>query len=202
MLLEKIPAPGGAGGSARAALRLATDSTHHRMHGLDPFARIAEGRLPVGQYRSLLQSLFRFHSAVGRAARQSGWRRISSALPRLALLRSDLDFLGGEVPGPADWHPGTGEAVLGALYAAEGSMLGGRVIARQLDYVFGSGQPGRRFFIGDKQDGKNWSRLLAVLEETCARPPALDAAIRGALGTFDWFEQCVTVPVDPPVLSI
>lgn len=116
---------------------------------------------------------------------------ISSALPRLALLRSDLDFLGGEVPGPVDWHPGTGEAVLGALYAAEGSMLGGRVIARQLDSMFGAGQQGRRFFIGDKSDRPNWSRLLAVLEETCAHPPALDAAIRGAICTFDWFEQCV-----------
>jgi heme oxygenase (biliverdin-IX-beta and delta-forming) len=189
MLVEKSRAQSGT--SVRAALRLATESAHLRAHGLGPFARIAAGRLPLGQYRSLLKSLFTFHSAVGTAARHSGWSSLSSASSRLALLRSDLAFLGGDVPAPVDWSPGTGEAMLGALYVAEGSMFGGRVIARQLDYIFGPEFSGRRFFIGRHSDEEIWSQLLAVLEEACETPSALEAAIDGARRTFDWFEECV-----------
>lgn len=178
--------------SARAALRRASDASHQRMHDLEPFAQIAAGTLPIIQYRLLLQALFRFHSAIGEASRRSVWGRLSSAPQRLDLLRSDLAVLGGAVPEPVcDWQAGTGEAMLGALYVAEGSMLGGRVIARQLDYAFGSNQQGRRFFSGDKGDRANWSALLMVLEDRCTHPGPLSAAISGTCQTFDWFEQCV-----------
>lgn len=191
MFIARVQTP--AQTSARAALRGATDASHQKMHGILPFVQIAAGTLPISQYCFLLQSLFRFHSAVGREARRSGWTRLSSAEQRLALLRSDLSFLGEAVPDPVDdWQVGTGEAILGALYAAEGSMFGGRVIAGQLDYIFETKAEGRRFFIGDKCDRGNWIRLLEVLEERCDDPSALCDAKSGALRTFDLFEQLVT----------
>ena len=142
--------------SARAALRQATDATHQRMHGLEPFAQISEGTLTISQYRQLLQSLFLFHSAVGQVARRGGWSVLSNSTQRLDLLRSDLAYLGGVLPVPdLTWQPGPREAVLGARYAAEGSMMGGRVIAPN-SINADSNQEGRRFFIGDNSHRSNW----------------------------------------------
>ena len=178
--------------SVRAALRRSSDASHQRMHGLKPFALIAAGSLPMSGYRSLLSSLFIFHSAVRAEAHIAGWSQLSSAGRRLDLLRGDLIFLGGKVPSrKCVWQAGPREAALGALYAAEGSMLGGRVISRLLDYAFGTGRDGRQFFIGDQCDGRNWAKLIQVLEARCARADALDAAIAGALRTFDLFEECI-----------
>ena len=70
-------------------------------------------------------------------------------------------------------------------------MVGGRVIAGQLDYIFGSAPDGRRFFIGSPGDRARWRTLLAALEEHCATAGAVDRAIGGALFAFDLFEQCV-----------
>ena len=196
MLLVKVR--GSENTSARSALRQATDASHQRMHGLAPFAQIAEGTLPIDQYGQLLQSLFLFHSAVGRVASCGGWSMLSSSAQRLGLLRLDLAYLGNVVPAPDfAWQAGPREAVLGALYAVEGSTMGGRVIARQLDFAFGSNEDGRRFFIGDKGDRSNWLRLMGMLEATCDTPRALNAAIDGATRTFDWFEQCITQANDP-----
>lgn len=181
--------------SARSALRSASDAAHQRMHGLEPFTKIASGTLPVDEYRRLLQSLYLFHSAVGEAADKGGWSRVSSAQRRLELLRSDLSALGGAVPVPVSgWDAGAGKAVLGSLYVAEGSMLGGRVVARQLDFLCGSQEDGRRFFVGDACDRANWSHLTKVLEDQCSQSPALSEAIDGACRTFDWFEQCIVAP--------
>ncbi len=178
---------------ARAALRLATNDTHQRMHGLKPFAQIAVGKLSTGQYRNLLRSLFVFHSAVSQIARNAGWLCLSSSKTRLQLLQSDLAFLGSPVPTfIPEWQPGPCEAVLGALYAAEGSMLGGRVIARQLDYLFGSKVEGRGFFVGGPDDRTNWASLIRVLEETCAHGRSLDLAVSGALRTFELFERNIS----------
>lgn len=66
------------GSGSRAALRLATSEMHQRMHGLQPFAQIAVGALAIERYRDLLEALFVFHSAVGQAARNSGWSHLSS----------------------------------------------------------------------------------------------------------------------------
>jgi heme oxygenase len=189
VLLPKVRAHEGT--SVRAELRRACDASHQRMHGLEPFLQIAAGTLPMSRYQLVLLSLFEFHSAVARVAKHSEWPELSSAERRLNMLRSDLAFLGVPVPAlTAKWDAGGGEAVLGALYAAEGSMLGGRVIARQLDYLFNSQVEGRRFFIGDVSDRAHWAQLLMVLEARCTERGALNAAIRGALRTFDLFEQC------------
>jgi heme oxygenase len=178
--------------SARERLRRATDAAHQRLHSLEVFAAIADGTLTVDGYRGLLQSLFLFHSTVGAGAADYGWSALSSAPRRRALLQRDLRFFG--LAGPsvtAAWLPRSPHATLGALYAAEGSIFGGRVIAGQLDFLLGSSLDGRRFFVGFDGDGQRWGELLAVIETQCATKAALDQAIEGALFAFDLFEQCV-----------
>lgn len=163
------------------------------MHHLDVFEAIADGSLTPARYGRLLQSLMVFHALVGAGAALAGCRSLSSAARRLVLLDSDLRSLGHAPPTPATaWRPRSRPAALGALYAAEGSMLGGRVIAGQLDFLFGAGLRGRRFFIGSKADGGRWRNLLAVLETECSADKPLAEAIDGASFAFGLFEQCVT----------
>ncbi len=177
----------------RAALRTATHATHERMHRLEPFLAILDGRLYLDKYLPLIQSLLVYHSAIASAAAQCGLADLSNAESRLALLESDLRSVGG-VPlrQSFGWQPATPELALGALYSAEGSMLGGRVIAAQLDYLFGSVSAGRQFFLGSRNDNANWRRLLSALEERCTTASALDETISGALFGFKLFGRCIS----------
>lgn len=178
--------------SVRDRLRAATMGAHERAHGLDAFAAISNGTLTADRYRELLKSLLAFHAIIGFGAAAYGWSSLSSAPQRLALLQRDLLFMGGAAPpNAAAWTLRSQYAALGALYAAEGSMLGGRVIAGQLDFLFGAGVDGRRFFTGSKGDGTRWRTLLDVLKTRCRANGPLDEAIGGALFAFSLFEQCV-----------
>lgn len=181
----------------RAALRNATHAIHMRMHGLEQFQDIANARLPLDDYLQLLQSLLAYHSAISVGAARFGLAGLSSGARRLGLLSADIRSLGGvPLEQRVDWQPRTLEGALGGLYAAEGSMLGGRVIAGQLDYLFGATSPGRSFFIGTADDAANWRRLLALLELRCAASHDLQCTIEGALFSFELFEQRVRVPGD------
>jgi heme oxygenase len=178
--------------SVRAALRSATNAIHQRMHGLEPFAAIADGTLSVEHYPRLLQSLLLFHSTIGAAADRHGLSHLSCAAARTELLRSDLRHLGGGMrPSLITWLPGSALETLGALYVAEGSMMGGPVIGRQLDYLFGDSLDARQFFLGAHDGWAGWRALITDLENQCATPAALDQAVRGALSAFTLFEQCV-----------
>jgi heme oxygenase (biliverdin-IX-beta and delta-forming) len=178
---------------ARGVLRDATAAVHTRLHRAAPFAALADGRLNRRGYATLLGSLLAFHRAVapgtlrGRAA--IGDRRDRGA--RLARLEADLAHLGGapirSIAAPA-WNDN--EAV-GCLYVVEGSMLGGKLIHRQLDYLFGRESAGRSFFGGTADDGRRWRELCDRLETYGATDDRLAAMASGAVATFALFETCL-----------
>src|SRR5690606_35260103 len=86
----------------------------------------------------------------------------------------------------------TGEAQrLGWRYVVEGSIFGGRVIYRQLDYLFGDEEAGRSFFRGTSAGTRQWQALCAELEHAGAAPAAVDAMIEGALDAFALFLSTV-----------
>ena len=162
------------------------------MHGLPPFRAIEAGELPLERYRVLLSSLYRFHEALGAAAEASGLSTLSSAGRRLKLLAADLEALGASPPPPAPAAAtGSAMAALGALYVGEGSMLGGRVIAGQLDYLFGTAPEGRRFFLGSDEDKFAWRRVVAALDATGNDAESLEEQIDGAEAAFALFERCM-----------
>lgn len=179
--------------SARAALREATAQVHLRMHGLAPFAAIAAGRLARTGYAQLLRSLFQFHSAIAAAADRAGWSAVSTSGKKLELLEADLDHLGiAPFPPTLMLRAVSPEARLGAIYVAEGSMIGGKIIAGQLDYLLGGSTDGRGFFAGrGKADSLAWQRLIQVIEARLSEPSALDRAVAGAVAAFDLCEACV-----------
>ncbi|HZF94376.1 MAG TPA: biliverdin-producing heme oxygenase [Allosphingosinicella sp.] len=171
-------------------MRDATAATHLRMHGLPAFRAIEEGRLGFPDYARLLAALARFHGAVGAALEAGPCARFSSAGRRLAALRRDLAHIGAPPPGaPAEWTLPSGGGALGALYVAEGSMVGGRVIARRLDYLFGTAAEGRTFFAGTAEDRPAWRRVLALLGEQRVDEAGRAEMARGAEACFALFEE-------------
>ncbi len=162
------------------------------MHGLSHFRSIAEGTLLFREYVGLLRDLHTYHATIGAAAKGIGASHLSSSIDRASLLEADIRHLGGHVPVSLPvWSLATVERMLGALYVAEGSMLGGRVLARQLDYLFPDGADGRSFFIGSSDDHINWQILLATIEGEYRDSLSLEAMIGGAHAGFELFENIV-----------
>lgn len=171
-----------------AELRRATEQTHLALHDLPRFRAIAEGRLDRAAYADLLCSLHGFHSAIAGAARRGGLSHLSCSEARLDRLEADLDVLGRRPPKAADsFIPISSAGLYGALYVAEGSALGGRVIARQLDYLFGEALPGRTFFTGDSAIGSAWRQFLAAMRSAWPDHNDLGTLVAGAQAAFALF---------------
>lgn len=191
----------------RSVLREATAETHMRMHQLKPFRLLEQGQLGPDAYAELLIGLTRFHSLIADEARRYGLSIFSSSARKVQLLHGDLAAL-------SRTHSETVSAfklpsakhALGALYVAEGSMFGGKLLARQLDYLFGKEPVGREFFRGAPEDALQWRALVRELETHAGHRAALKRMISGADLAFRLFERCVlntdpTPPMQPPTTA-
>ncbi len=171
----------------RASLREATAAVHERLHQAPPFLAIAQQRLGRCEYADLLGTIARFHFTIAAGLRLDGARQ--------ELLRDDLRALGVPLPTPVGWPaPATAAAKLGSAYVVEGSALGGKVIYRQLDYLFGPSVGGRRFFRGSASDAERWRSLCRRLEVEGQGDGALDELIAGARRAFSLFQALLVEP--------
>jgi heme oxygenase len=172
----------------RDHLRFATADIHQALHGAEPFARIAQGRMDRAGYGALLVRLHRYHCAMAMlcaaGAQALGAPQLAAAhRARVAALQDDLAFL---ATAPADV---TEEAAddpafaIGCLYTVQGSTLGGKVIYRQLDNLL-SDADGRRFFAGTAQDGARWRELCGRLEQQDCPLARIEAGARHAFARF------------------
>lgn len=179
------------GQAVRVALRNATGPVHERLHRAPSFAALARGELALAGYAELLGRLGACYIAAS--------EHVPIAPARLALLHDDLAALGvPPAPAPRLAGPRTATARLGWRYVIDGSIFGGRVIHRQLDYLFGQAERGRRFFRGTPGAAQDWQRLCARLERAGSEPEARDEIIAGALAAFSAFEALIgqAEPVD------
>lgn len=179
--------------SARETLRLATSDVHERLHEAAPFRKIAEGALDIGGYAALLRSIFRFHAAVQPVLSGDPVTVPLNDGKRVEQLENDLLTLGSDGLGAGpEWTPGDGgDSALGCLYVVQGSTIGGRVIYRQLDYLFGTSSKGRTFFAGSPGDRQRWAAVRALLEQGMSSPERLSGMVAGAQATFALFETCL-----------
>ncbi len=180
----------------RQSLRAATAEVHARLHRHAGFASIQNGTIDLVAYRQLLIRLYGFHvsfeAVMGISSERSAW------------LQDDLAAvsIGGQ-PTPAKIPRCTALAGfdtpagrLGALYVVEGSTLGGRHLARQLDHLLGStGSAGRRFFLGRGIDTTTaWNAFLARMTSSTRTPAARRQTVAAAVRTFsifqDWMDGC------------
>lgn len=132
----------------------------------------------------LLERIATFHVTIG--------HDLDLKDSRAELLARDLEVLGSPAPEHLHWvGPETSAERLGVAYVVEGSSLGGKVIYRQLDYLFGDSAEGRQFFRGSPSDAPRWQALCRDLEAEGETPGALDSMIAGASAAFGLFEELV-----------
>lgn len=172
----------------RSALREATGAVHERLHQARPFAALMSRRLDLAGYADLLRRIAAFHFTIA--------PKLELGDARTGRLARDLDVLGVSAwPGQAWRPPGSAPARLGWAYVVEGSALGGRVIYRQLDYLFGNSRDGRRYFEGCSSDRTRWQGLCDRIEKEGSRPGAIGEMIGAAADAFAMFEDALKAPV-------
>ena len=178
-----------AGACLRQELRAATQNVHDRLHRHVGFAAIQDATIGLADYQNLIIRLYGFYvpfeAALAIQPDRSNW------------LAGDLEALDFKRPLnaiPKCWHVpflDNAHLRLGALYVVEGSALGGREMARNLDGLLGKDvTEGRQFFLGrGAGTGGAWrtylERLSAVPPESSARADI----IKGAVETFAAFEH-------------
>lgn len=174
----------------RDVLRSATSTPHERLHRHEGLAAVAAGTIDRPGYIALLGRLYGFHHSFELAAKafpeRTRWLGID-----LATLGVDAAML-ARLPRctvfPAIASP---EYLLGASYVVEGSALGGRGLARQLDGLLGTGTlAGRRFFSGHgAETGAVWRDYLSRLSAASTATASRATIVAGAVETFTIFEQ-------------
>jgi heme oxygenase len=179
-------------------LREGTRAAHRRVEAMAPMACLLAHDLSAGSYIAALRAMQSFHvmmhmhvSPMARGASLPG-----SDPAALAALTADLAWFGVTAPPvlrrrrPAASLP----AALGALYVAEGSALGGRVIGRAVAASL-SVSPGRggSFYGGATADGarERWRDFCAVLarEGSLLDAAGFARAVAGAEATFQYLER-------------
>ena len=177
----------------RDALRMATADVHERLHHHIGFAAVQAGSIDHMAYIKLLSRLYGFYRPFETAAELSP--------ERTRWLESDLTALGVDaaerekLPRCAAFpHRFSADHILGARYVVEGSALGGRGLARQLDGLLGTGvAAGRQFFSGHgAATGAVWREYLALLSAVPSQVVQRTAIVDGANATFATFEQWLT----------
>ena len=184
--------------SARIELRHATAAVHERLHHVPVFAALAEGRLDHATYVGLLGRLHGFHDPFEAAIERAGPLGLQPAEWRRAhLLRSDMAALGQNEAAiqclprypvvSSLWSPAR---AMGVLYVIEGSTLGGRLLARQLDHVVpADGDAGRSFLLAGTGIGHVRWRDFCTALDLCGKGAAARAEmVDGAIETFRDFE--------------
>jgi heme oxygenase len=176
---------------AHEELRERTRERHRRLEACGAFARIMAPGVSIADYGAFLSALHRFLAAFEPPllGRIRGTRLRPLYRRRLALLASDLESLGlatppsAAVPGPPDSPCG----LLGAIYAIEGSAIGGQFIARHCRRVIGEQlEPSMRYVTGLAPDSDNhWQRVLGAVRQDLTSDPDLDGAAAGANAVFD-----------------
>jgi heme oxygenase len=171
-------------------LRAATSDIHERLHSHPGLAAVQSGTIGKAAYTALLSRLFGFHRPFEVTAHvvavRSTW--LERDLIDLGVDAQSLAALPCSLAMPAQASP---EYLLGARYVVEGSALGGRGLARQLDGLLGIGvTAGRRFFTGHgAQTGEVWRAYLDELSSLPAGSTAQTEIVAGATRTFAIFEQ-------------
>ena len=174
----------------RDELRLATAEVHERLHHHIGLAAVQAGSIDHTAYIKLLSRLYGFYRPFEAAAQLSPKRTqwLESDLTALGVDAAERETLPRCAAFPLRFSL---NHILGARYVVEGSALGGRGMARQLDALLGIGVTvGRRFFSGHgAATGAVWREYLALLSAVPSSVLQRTAIVAGANATFATFEH-------------
>ena len=175
-----------------ARLRTETRDAHDRIEAaFDLDANLASPEA----YAALLGRLHAFHSGFEAAAEP--WfagTPLARCFGRAALLQQDLTALGATPPPPWPIAACASRAeALGGLYVLEGSLLGGVVIARDVERRLGLGPEtgGNAFFAGHGRDTARTWRAFCDDLEALAEPGEDEHVLKAADATYASMQECL-----------
>ena len=193
----------GVDGSARAAVKAATDAVHERLDAELSDFDLADPR-EYGEFLlvhalalpGIERALKTGNGHTGFAATCPGW---NDGLRAGALLR-DLEGMGLALPPPLPIAgfpvppfpiaPLDGAQAWGAAYVLEGSRMGARVLARRARAGGASAVRANMRFLA-APSGLPWPRFLALMEVAVASTRDRERAIRGARAAFAAFSHAL-----------
>ena len=188
----------GRGGGRRSILerlKLETAAEHAAIEGA---TGVMDPELSLEAYRAYLERTLGFYQVVESQLRQLGvWEALS--LPaqereKLPLLAEDIVLLGNIEPASIrscnapPVFASTAEAIGGA-YVLEGSTLGGRVISRHVQALFGADVPRAFLECYGAETGEKWQAFRAALTRFACSRELEDQMIAGARETFGAFTR-------------
>ncbi|GAA4399581.1 biliverdin-producing heme oxygenase [Nibrella viscosa] len=184
--------------SIMARLRQETQLCHEQVEKLLYAEQIQNGTLTLEQYIQLLYVNLSFHQPLEEAIGAADPLFFAGYTPdqrsKAPLIRQDLQRLRLPIPptqqqyfqGWSNWQ------LLGAVYVAEGSTLGGRVISKYLQKnALVSHTAGQSCFYagyGD-QTGAMWKTFCTYLPQQAGTEE--DQIVQGAINAFQLYERIV-----------
>jgi len=176
-------------------LKLETAAEHAAIEGA---TGVLAPELELREYRAYLERTFAFYLVVQQQLRDwEAWEALglpATERDQLPLLAEDLVLLGNLEPAsiracdaPPDFT--STAAAVGGAYVLEGSTLGGRVISRHIQRLFGP-DVARAFLDGYGADtGEQWQTFRAALANFASSREVEDQIVAGAQETFRAFTR-------------
>ena len=190
---------------ARLELKKRTWESHQALESHAVFSKIMSPAVCMADYVEFLAALARFLRAfepalierLRRCGHESLYRR------RIALLEADLLSLGSNLPAglEAAPPPDSSNGLLGAVYAIEGSSIGGKIIARHCKKVIGTGlESSMRYLatLSPESDDGHWQFLLDALRRNLKSISDVEEAAVGANRVFEGLFVAAGAGVHPP----
>lgn len=187
-------------------IKAATQELHRSIETLPLMSLLMSEDIDLATYRQILKRLYRLHLAT----ESHIYSALSYMKPaelqqghRISYLEADLRELGvcnenrqdalsnkywrDSICGPAQ--------ALGALYVLEGSRLGGKLIARQVQQKPELAVATRFFSASSDEKSGQWKSFLMHFNHCLDSSEKLEQATRGAAETFQLFQQMLGEPI-------
>ena len=192
---QPLPAP-----TAMQQLRERTHHEHKALEAQDFHKSWLNQQLPLPHYVRLLTLYHSIWEKLEKKLSESDvsmvkevWRPDMAKTP---LLQHDLNFFRTQSNLPTDevavewWSEhkhleSEPAALLGVLYVLEGSTLGGQILRKHLQHMYGLEHDGLRYYTGyGKQTGSHWKAFKTRMNQALVTPETIDTAVEAARHTF------------------
>lgn len=185
------------------ALKEQTRAAHDQVEAISYSNNIMNGSLNLKQYTTIIVANYIFNKAVEEKAYPAIAEKGLAAPFELdarrktELLEADLNVLGIDATEVETLTPkiSSTEQAMGYLYVAEGSTLGGAVIARALATNPNLTDVTTYNFYGcyGANVGPMWKNFIIAMESTAPRLNNNDAIVAGGQDAFNFFGKCLEV---------
>lgn len=191
----------------RFVLRRETRAEHGDLDRHPVFASLLDGTMSLEGYRNLMLAFHGFYLSVEEPLQQACARHGLDLMgfvyePRAAILAGDLEAIGADAalvkrkpPAERKIHMDAVEALAGALYVFEGSLLGASMMCASTDALLErTGSKGNAYWKWCREAGsRRWAMTCQLIEKLATTDQAKGRMVDGAQSAFrsfsDWLNH-------------